>query len=131
MSLITELPMRSIQKNNISKYNIYNRCKNTLECYYDSENKKSYIVKYNQEWRTLFLIKNIDNTYIDFSIYKNGHNYKIIINKFNKYFQKYKIKYIVNEKNLHNNVYCKYSIKNIISEILTTILKLNTKIHNI
>jgi hypothetical protein len=119
LNKIIDIPMRLIQKNNLSKYHLYNHCKNTLECYYYSKNKKCYIAQYEHEWRNLFLIKNIDNTYINFSIENKNNNYIITINKFLKKFCKYKKKYVIDENNLASSEYCKYSLKNIISEILT------------
>jgi hypothetical protein len=112
------IPMRKIQKNNISKFHLFHRFRNTLKCYLNSNTKTSFILKYNQEWRTLLLKKNIDHTYIDFSICMENKNKVLVINKFYKYIQKDKIKYIFNESNLHDSNYCKYSLKNIISEIL-------------
>jgi transposase len=74
--MIIDLPIRLIQKNNQKKYILFPKCKNTLECYFKNNIKKSFIVKYYQSHYDLFLRKFVDKIYIDFTIYNNFEGIK-------------------------------------------------------
>jgi hypothetical protein len=117
--MIIDLPIRLIQKNNQKRYILFPKCKNTLECYFKNNIKKSFIVTYQSHY-DLFFRKFVDKIYIDFTIYNNfeGNLNHIVINDFEKYFKKYNIKYTINNENIKYNTYCKFLIPIILSEIL-------------
>lgn len=122
--MIIDLPIRLIQKNNQQRYILFPKCKNTIECYFQNDSKKSFIVKYYQSHYDLFFRKFIDKIYIDFTIYNHTNNHTnkhtnkhIVINDFEKYLKKPHIKHLINIENIKYNNYCKVLIPIILSEL--------------